>query len=97
MMKKLTFGLMALIIFLPLTSFAQSTPQPPASWIAFQKQESAKRQAFYQQMKADREAFLNANPDVKSYLDQLRASNQSRIAAWREAHQKNTPGSMLRK
>ncbi len=67
-------------------SFAQTTPQAPASWVAFQQQENAKRVAFNQQMKADREAFLRANPDVQSYLDQMRAIAKQRMATFRNEH-----------
>ena len=88
-MKKITCAMIASLILIPVISFAQSsqTPaQPPASWVAFMKQENVKRSAFFQQMKADRDAFLSANPDVKAYLDQMRANAQTRMAAWRAAH-----------
>lgn len=85
-MKKITSLFIVSIILLPMLSFAQSTPQAPASWVAFQKQENAKRLAFFQEMKADREAFFNANPDVKAYFAQMQASAKARIAAWRASH-----------
>ena len=78
-MKKITLGLIASLVFLPVISFAQSNPQAPASWIAFQKEEHAKQSAFFQQLEAERTAFLNANPDVKSYLDQMKAATAAVI------------------
>jgi hypothetical protein len=90
-MKKMTLALITSMILLPVLSFAQTTPQAPASWIAFQKQENAKRQAFYQQLKSDRDTFLNANPDVKTYLEQMRANAKTRMAAWRAAHPPKNP------
>ncbi len=79
-------GLIASLLLLPMTSFAQSIPQAPASWVAFQKQENAKRAAFYKQMKDDKEAFLRANPDVKSYFEQMHTAANARKATWRAAH-----------
>ena len=58
--------------------FAQTTPQPPASWVAFKQAEHAKQVAFFAQLKADRDAFLRSNPEVKSYLAQLHAANMAR-------------------
>jgi hypothetical protein len=57
MMNKILLGLMASMLLLPVVSFGQVTQQAPASWIAFQKEETAKRTAFFQQLKADRDAF----------------------------------------
>jgi hypothetical protein len=91
-MKKMALGLIASMVFLPVISFAQlnTNQAPPASWVAFQKQELAKKIAFFQQMEADRTAFLSANPDVKAYLTQMRAANQTRYAAWVATHPKTT-------
>ena len=88
-MQQLRFGIIttaALLLASPV--WAQSAPQPPASWVDFQQQENAKRAAFYQQLKADREAFLAAHPEAKAYLDQMRATAAARRAAWKAAHQK---------
>jgi len=81
-------GLIVSMMFMPAVSFAQSTPQAPASWIAFQQQENAKRSAFFKEMKADRDAFLSSNPEVKAYLEQVRAAAKARFAALRAARQK---------
>ena len=93
---------MASLILLPVVTFAQTStttpstsssttmPTPPASWITFQQQENAKRATFFKQMKDDRDAFLAANPDAKSYLDQMRTAAQARMAAWRAAHPRKT-------
>ena len=81
-------GLIASILLLPVISFGQETPQAPASWIAFQKEQSDKRIAFFQQMKADRDAFLSAHPEAKAYLEQMHVAAQARMAAWKAAHQK---------
>lgn len=90
-MKKMTLALIASILFLPALSFAQTTLQPPASWIDFQQKEKVKIAAFFKEMKADTDAFLKANPDAKAYLDQMRANAKARMAAWRAAQQnKNT-------
>lgn len=100
-MQKLALGLIASLLLLPIVSFAQTSPttnttssttmpKPPASWIAFQQQENVKRAAFFKQMQADRNAFLSANPDAKSFLDQMRAASQARMAAWRAAHPRKT-------
>ena len=91
-MKKTAIGLLALTLFFPSLSFCQSTTQPPSSWLTFQEQERAKRVAFFQQMNADRETFLQQHPDVKAYLDQMRAEGQARAAAWRASHQHKLPG-----
>jgi hypothetical protein len=90
-MRKIFLGLIASLTLLPAASFAQTTPQPPASWVAFKQAEHAKQVAFFQQIKADREAFLSANPDVKTYLQQLHASTRAREAAWRASHQSKIP------
>jgi|GEM_PF-3551525 hypothetical protein len=87
-MNRLALGLIASIILLPVISFAQSAPQPPAAWVAFQKEESAKRAAFNAQMSADMKAFMEANPEMKTYFDQMRAAAQARMAAWRAQHHK---------
>ena len=87
-MNKMTLGLIASILLLPVISFAQATPQPPAAWVAFQKQENAKRAAFNAQMHADMQAFLQANPEMQTYFTQMRAASQARMAAWRAQHQK---------
>jgi len=87
-MKRSTLGVIASIMLLPVISLAQVTPQPPAAWVEFQKQESAKRAAFNAQMKADMQNFLASNPEVKSYMDQMRQAAQARAAAWRAAHHK---------
>jgi hypothetical protein len=89
-MTKIALGLMASMMLLPVISFAQLTQQPPASWVAFQNVEKAKRAAFFQQLEADRTAFLNANPDVRAYLDQKRADNKARYAAWAATHPRKT-------
>jgi hypothetical protein len=89
-MKRISLGLIASMLLLPAVSFAQlntSTP-PPASWVAFQKEENAKRAAFFQQMETDRTAFLNANPDVKAWLEEMKANNKARYAAWEATHPK---------
>jgi hypothetical protein len=86
-MKKMTLALIASMILLPVISFGQVNPTPPASWVAFQKQESAKRAVFYAQMKADMQTFLSEHPEVKSYFAEVRASAQARIAAWKAQHQ----------
>jgi len=89
-MKKISLALIVSLLLFPLISFAQSSsttiPTPPASWVAFQQQEHAKRIAFFNQLKADRDAFLSANPDAQTYVNQLRASSQARMNAWRAAH-----------
>jgi hypothetical protein len=87
-MKRTILGLIASIMLLPVISFAQETPQPPAAWVAFQKEESAKRAAFNAQMSSDMRAFMAANPEMKTYLDQMRAAGQARMAAWRAQHHK---------
>jgi hypothetical protein len=94
-MKRITAGLMAALMLLPGISFAQTTaaqtaPQAPASWVAFQQQENTKRIAFYKQLNDERKAFLKANPDVKAYLDQMRVLARARAKAWKAAHQPKT-------
>jgi len=69
-------------------SFAQTSTQPPAALVAFQQQETAKRQAFYQQMKQDRDAFLASHPEVQAYLQQLREESKERLQAWLAQHPK---------
>lgn len=88
-MKKTACGLIVVILFVPLVSFAQSNSnsQPPATWVAFQKQQNEKSQVFFQGLKAEREAFLRAHPDVQLYLDQMRVNAQARWQAMRAAHQ----------
>jgi len=87
-MKRLAITFVILLLLCPNISFAQSSsiPKPPASWIAFQQEENAKRTAFFKQMKADRDAFLSSNPDAKAYLDQMQAYAKEHFAAWRAAH-----------
>ena len=94
-MKKLSSALLASIILLPIVSFAQATPQAPASWIAFKQQESAKRIAFFKQMKEDRDAFISANPDVKAYLDEVRAARLAKREEWLAQHKRVIPGQAL--
>ena len=84
-------------MFLPVISFAQTTaqtaqtaPQAPASWVAFQQQENTKRIAFYKQLNDERKAFLKANPDVKAYLEQMHVLARARAKAWKAAHQPKT-------
>lgn len=89
-MKKIALGLIASLILLPVICFAQVMPQPPASWIAFQKQEKAKRDAFFQELNADRQAFLNANPDVQTYFQQMQAANKAQHVAWLASHPRRT-------
>jgi hypothetical protein len=91
MMKKMTLVLMASLVLLPVISFAQTTPQAPASWVAFQKQERSKMTAFFQEMKADRDAFLSSNPEVKTYLQEMQTTAKARMAAWRAAHPLKKP------
>jgi hypothetical protein len=86
-MKKMTLALIATMTLLPVISFGQANPTPPAAWVAFQKAESVKRAAFNAQMKADMQAFLSENPEVKSYFAEMRAASQARIAAWKAQHQ----------
>jgi len=83
----MTLGLMASLMLLPVSSFAQTTPQAPASWVEFQKQESAKRIVFFQQMKADRDAFLSSHPEAQTYLEEMHQAAIARMAAWKAAHQ----------
>ena len=85
-MKKTVLGLVASTMLLPMISFAQTTPQPPAAWVAFQKEENAKRAAFNAQISADMKAFMAANPEVKTYFDEMRAASQARMAQWRAQH-----------
>jgi hypothetical protein len=87
-MRKIPYGLMASLMLLPVISFGQTVPQAPAAWIAFQKQENIKRTAFFEEMKADREAFLRANPDVKAYFDEMHATAKERRAEWKAMHHK---------
>ncbi len=87
-MGKMTLGIIASILLLPVPSFAQTTPQPPASWVAFKQAEHTKQVAFFAQLKADRNAFLSVHPEVKSYLAQLHAANMARETAWRASHQR---------
>jgi hypothetical protein len=65
-MKRISIGLLILILLFPVISFAQTAalPQAPASWIAFQAQERDKRIAFLKQMNDDMKAFLSAHPEV---------------------------------
>ena len=94
-MKKISLGLLACTLLLTSISFAQTIPQAPASWIAFQKEENAKRAAFFQEMRADREAFLSSNPDAKEYLDAVRAAAKERRTSWLASHpRKNTTNSL---
>jgi len=74
------------ILIFTASSFAQSNPQAPASWIAFEQQESAKRASFNRQMNAQRDAFLAANPDVQAYLDEMRAIEKAKMASWYAQH-----------
>ena len=87
-MRKIILGLIASMMFLPVISFAQALPQAPASWIAFQQQENAKKAIFNKQMRGEREAFLNANPEVKQYLEEVHAAAKARFAAMRAARHK---------
>ena len=87
-MKKILLGFFALILLLPLISFAQTSPQAPASWIAFQQEQNAKKAAFYKQLKADRETFLNEHPDVRAYIQEMKASNNAKREAWKASHRK---------
>ena len=87
-MKRTALGLIASIMLLPVTSFAQVTPQPPAAWVAFQKEESAKRAAFNAQMRAEMQNFLNSNPEVKTYFEEMQASAKARALTWRAEHHK---------
>ena len=89
-MKRLILGSTALIMLIPALIFAQTTPKAPASWVAFQQQESAKRIAFFKQMKAERDAFLKANPDVRAYLEETHQNSKGK-AAWRAAHPSKNP------
>jgi hypothetical protein len=97
-MKLLACTLLASLMLLPGISLAQTstqtttqtTLQEPASWTAFQKQEQAKRADLFKQLNADKEAFLKANPDVQTYLNQVRTAAQARAQAWKAAHQKTT-------
>lgn len=86
-MKKIILGLLVSALVLPALSFAQTTPQPPAAWVAFQKEENVKRAAFFKEMRADRDAFLAANPDVKEYFEQMRAAAKAKFATMRVARQ----------
>ena len=92
-MKKISWGLIAALILLPVISFAQTNSQnmlkPPASWIAFQKKEHAKQAAFLKQIRAETDAFINANPDVKAYVERARAAAKARMEKWwRTVHKK---------
>ncbi len=87
-MIKKSLVLIALILYFPVISQAQSSPQPPASWIEFQKAESAKRHAFFQEMKADRDNFFSTHPEAKAYVDQLKDFSKQRREAWKAAHHK---------
>ena len=80
-MKKITLGLIASLLLLPVISFAQTLPPAPDSWVAFQKVERAKKVAFYKQMRADVDTFLRDHPDAKEYLTQVRAYRKARAAA----------------
>jgi hypothetical protein len=72
-MQKISISLIVCAGLLSGVAFAQSAPQPPASWVEFKKQEEAKRADFLKQMRQEREAFLSTHPEVKSYFDQVRA------------------------
>lgn len=77
-------------LLMPNLVFAQNNPQPPAAWTEYLQQETAKKQAFYQQIKADRDAFLNSHPEVQTYLQQLHAASKARLQAWLLAHPSTT-------
>ena len=94
-MKKTILGSIVAMALLSVAAMAQTTPQAPASWISFQQQENAKRAAFFQQMKADRDAFVNANPDVQTYLAELKTAQKARFAAWQASHPRRTNGTPL--
>ena len=85
-MKKATVILMAFALYFSSNSWAQTNTQPPAAWIAFQKEEHLKQAAFFKQLKDDREAFFKANPDAKQYLENLRAAAKARNQAWIASH-----------
>lgn len=84
-MKKMTLGLLSLLILLPMISYAQTVPQAPSAWVSFQKEQNDKRAAFFKEMRAEKEAFISAHPEVKTYLDQIHEANRQRIAALRAA------------
>jgi hypothetical protein len=46
---------------------------PIADKGSYAKRETQARHAFFKQRKADIEAFFKAHPDVKAYIDKLRA------------------------
>ena len=89
-MRTISSGPMASLILLTSISFAQASDQamlqPPASWVAFEKQENAKRAEFMKQIKADTDAFLSTHPEAKAYYEQRRAAFKAKLAAWKAAH-----------
>lgn len=86
-MKKMSVILLTSLLLSPAVSFSQSSPQPPADWVSFQKEESAKRAAFNAQMRADIQAFMASHPEMKAYFAQMGAASKARMAAWRAQHQ----------
>ena len=84
-MRIIRLGLMASMVLFPLISLAQTAPQAPDSWKAFQKQEILKIDAFYNQMKADRAALIDSDPQVKAYYQQIRQFAQAHYTAFRAA------------
>jgi len=87
-MKKMPLVFIASMLLLPVVSMAQSRPQPPPEWVAFQKQESAKRAAFNQQIKADTQAFLSSHPEMQTYFAEMQAASKARYAQWKAMHQR---------
>ena len=85
-MRKIALGLIVSMMLLPVASFAQTSaqtqlPTPPASWVAFMKAENAKRIAFFKELKAEKEAFLNAHPDAQAYLIKAQKSHSLKTHA----------------
>jgi len=106
-MKKISLGLIVSMMILPVFSFAQTDspsslqtdtqtiPKEPASLVAFNKEEMAKRSALDKQIEADREAFFSAHPDAKAYVEELKAIVKARVDAWKIQHPDETPPKTL--
>jgi len=68
-MRPIIIGLIAVLILLPKTSFAD----PKDDWLAFTKKQTA-----------ERDEFLKKHPDVAAYVEEQRKAGQEQFAKYIE-------------
>ncbi len=102
-MKKVFLGVVAALMVLPAMSFAQpaASTEPAAAqaivrpdqfagqaeWSALMKKQAEARKALNEQLNAERDAFLKANPEVAARIEEQMKLAKERALAHKAAMQ----------